>query len=242
MKAGAWVPLGMSCPLDRKPFSTDSRKLISSAGQYLQSNLCGMFFNFCVCVFVVDKPVVCVDVEPVPCTKASMELFDPIYSCGILRPSGHVVKCFHDVYPDYDELRQVNFLITSLSLSIFYIFFDMESVQVFLCSSSRCYRMRTLSTTMWLGERSEGSFCFASSSTCVSEESSVSTKTPLILISVPQSTSTETWSGGQNLCRHAWIHTVQLYKHFDYWSGLPAASLLDTSWSNNDFVILPFTT
>uniref|UniRef100_A0A3Q0SQS4 Cilia- and flagella-associated protein 300 n=1 Tax=Amphilophus citrinellus TaxID=61819 RepID=A0A3Q0SQS4_AMPCI len=46
-------------------------------------------------------------VEPVPCTKVSMELFDPIYSCGILRPTGHVVKCFHDVYPDYDELRQM---------------------------------------------------------------------------------------------------------------------------------------
>ncbi|XP_028255812.1 cilia- and flagella-associated protein 300 [Parambassis ranga] len=55
----------------------------------------------------LDKPVVSVRVEVVPCSKVSMELFDPIYSCGILRPSGHVVKCFHDVYPDYDELRQM---------------------------------------------------------------------------------------------------------------------------------------
>nr|XP_020462635.1 uncharacterized protein C11orf70 homolog isoform X2 [Monopterus albus] len=55
----------------------------------------------------LDKPVVSVDVEVVPCTAVSMELFDPVYSCGILRPSGHVVKCFHDVYPDYDELRQM---------------------------------------------------------------------------------------------------------------------------------------
>ncbi|XP_054461362.1 cilia- and flagella-associated protein 300 [Anoplopoma fimbria] len=55
----------------------------------------------------LDKPVVSVDVEPVQCTKVSMELFDPIYSCGIVRPSGHLVKCFHDVYPDYDELRQM---------------------------------------------------------------------------------------------------------------------------------------
>uniref|UniRef100_A0A3Q2CM94 Cilia- and flagella-associated protein 300 n=1 Tax=Cyprinodon variegatus TaxID=28743 RepID=A0A3Q2CM94_CYPVA len=46
-------------------------------------------------------------VELVPCTKISMELFDPIFSCGILRPSGDVVKCFHDVYPDFDELRQM---------------------------------------------------------------------------------------------------------------------------------------
>lgn len=55
----------------------------------------------------LDKPVVSVDVEPVQCTKVSMELFDPIYSSGIVRPSGHVVKCIHDVYPDYDELRQM---------------------------------------------------------------------------------------------------------------------------------------
>lgn len=91
----------------RKPFITDNRKRISSVGQYLQLNLRGMRLTS-VCLFVVDKPVVSVDVEPVPCTQVSMELFDPIYSCGILRPSGHVVKCFHDVYPDYDELRQVS--------------------------------------------------------------------------------------------------------------------------------------
>lgn len=61
-----------------------------------------------VCVSTVDKPVVSVEVEPVPCTEVSMELFDPIFSCGVLRPSGHVVKCFHDDHPDYDELRQVS--------------------------------------------------------------------------------------------------------------------------------------
>ncbi|XP_074543365.1 cilia- and flagella-associated protein 300 [Halichoeres trimaculatus] len=55
----------------------------------------------------LDRPVVCVDVEQVLCTEVSMKLFDPIYSCGVLRPSGHVVKCLHDVYPDYDELRQM---------------------------------------------------------------------------------------------------------------------------------------
>lgn len=54
----------------------------------------------------VDRPVR-VEVEQVPCTRVSMDLFDPIYSCGVLRASGHMVKCFHDVYPDYDALRQV---------------------------------------------------------------------------------------------------------------------------------------
>ncbi|XP_028317649.1 cilia- and flagella-associated protein 300 isoform X2 [Gouania willdenowi] len=53
-----------------------------------------------------DKPLVSVSVKIIPCTKVSMDLFDPIYSCGILMPSGHVVKCLHDVHPDYDELRQ----------------------------------------------------------------------------------------------------------------------------------------
>lgn len=75
-------------------------------------------------VCVVDEPVVSVDVELVPCTKVSMELFDPIYSCGILRPSGHVVKRFHDVYPDYDELRQVT-LFSPPSVCLSLVFFDM---------------------------------------------------------------------------------------------------------------------
>ncbi|KAM9838184.1 cilia- and flagella-associated protein 300 [Aulostomus maculatus] len=55
----------------------------------------------------LDNAAVCVDVEEVPCTKVSMDLFDPIYSCGIVTPSGRVVKCYHDVHPDYDQLRQM---------------------------------------------------------------------------------------------------------------------------------------
>lgn len=70
-----------------------------------------MLFDCSVCLSVclsADQPAVWVDAQPVPCTTVSMELFDPLYSCGIVRPSGHMVKCFHDVYPDYDELRQVS--------------------------------------------------------------------------------------------------------------------------------------
>ncbi|KAJ0003304.1 hypothetical protein NQD34_008402 [Periophthalmus magnuspinnatus] len=55
----------------------------------------------------LEKPIQSVKVEVVPCSKVSIDLFDPIYSCGIVRPSGHIVKCFHEVYPDYDELRQM---------------------------------------------------------------------------------------------------------------------------------------
>uniref|UniRef100_A0A3P8T694 Cilia- and flagella-associated protein 300 n=1 Tax=Amphiprion percula TaxID=161767 RepID=A0A3P8T694_AMPPE len=64
---------------------------------------------------VAEKPVVSVSVESVPCTQVSMELFDPIYSCGVVKPSGRVVKCFHDVHPDYDELRQVTLRSVCLS-------------------------------------------------------------------------------------------------------------------------------
>ncbi|XP_061653653.1 cilia- and flagella-associated protein 300 isoform X2 [Phyllopteryx taeniolatus] len=55
----------------------------------------------------LEKPVVSVDVEVVPCTKVSMDLLDPIYTCGIVAPSGHIGRCFHDVYPDYDKLREM---------------------------------------------------------------------------------------------------------------------------------------
>ncbi|XP_056302836.1 cilia- and flagella-associated protein 300 [Danio aesculapii] len=48
-----------------------------------------------------------VNVEVVPCTKVSVDIFDPIYSNGILHPSGHIVKCYHEIYPDFDELRML---------------------------------------------------------------------------------------------------------------------------------------
>ncbi|XP_062392052.1 cilia- and flagella-associated protein 300 isoform X1 [Sardina pilchardus] len=48
-----------------------------------------------------------VDVEVIPCSKVSMDIFDPLHSGGVLRPSGHIVKCYHDIYGDFDELRNV---------------------------------------------------------------------------------------------------------------------------------------
>uniref|UniRef100_A0A8C6TG85 Cilia- and flagella-associated protein 300 n=1 Tax=Neogobius melanostomus TaxID=47308 RepID=A0A8C6TG85_9GOBI len=53
------------------------------------------------------KPIESIKVEVVPCSKVSIDLFDPIYSSGIVMPSGHIVNCFHEIYPDYDKLRQV---------------------------------------------------------------------------------------------------------------------------------------
>lgn len=58
-----------------------------------------------------------VNVEVVPCTKVSVDIFDPIYSNGILRPSGHIVKCYHEVIPDFDELRMV-WIILSINLPL----------------------------------------------------------------------------------------------------------------------------
>uniref|UniRef100_A0A3Q4H4E4 Cilia- and flagella-associated protein 300 n=1 Tax=Neolamprologus brichardi TaxID=32507 RepID=A0A3Q4H4E4_NEOBR len=84
--------------------SAQSFSFDHSFSPYSSEKFALIFFS---CVCVADKPMVSVSVEPTPCTKVSMELFDPIYSCGILRPTGHVVKCFHDVYPDSDELRQM---------------------------------------------------------------------------------------------------------------------------------------
>uniref|UniRef100_A0A3Q2CM68 Cilia- and flagella-associated protein 300 n=1 Tax=Cyprinodon variegatus TaxID=28743 RepID=A0A3Q2CM68_CYPVA len=80
---------------------------------------------------VVEKPVVSVSVELVPCTKISMELFDPIFSCGILRPSGDVVKCFHDVYPDFDELRQV--ILTEEDSEHYYVVGKTERKEFLFC-------------------------------------------------------------------------------------------------------------
>ncbi|XP_064838566.1 cilia- and flagella-associated protein 300 isoform X1 [Oncorhynchus masou masou] len=54
-----------------------------------------------------EGEVVCVQAEVVPCSKVSMEMFDPLYSSGIITSSGHINKCFHDTHPDYDLLRQM---------------------------------------------------------------------------------------------------------------------------------------
>ncbi|XP_036379266.1 cilia- and flagella-associated protein 300 [Megalops cyprinoides] len=55
----------------------------------------------------LEREVTKVNVELVPCTKLSMDLFDPLYSHGIVHPSGHIAKCFHEYYADFDELRKM---------------------------------------------------------------------------------------------------------------------------------------
>ncbi|ROL47597.1 hypothetical protein DPX16_13312 [Anabarilius grahami] len=55
----------------------------------------------------LGRDITHVNVEVVPCTKVSVDIFNPIFSNGILRPSGHIVKCYHEVYPDFDELKML---------------------------------------------------------------------------------------------------------------------------------------
>lgn len=58
-------------------------------------------------MFFTGSKITHVDVEVVPCSKVSMDIFDPLNSDGVLRPSGHIVKCYHEVHGDFDELRNV---------------------------------------------------------------------------------------------------------------------------------------
>ncbi|KAG5844317.1 cilia- and flagella-associated protein 300 isoform X1 [Anguilla anguilla] len=55
----------------------------------------------------LGRKVTNVTVETVPCTKISVDMFDPLYSCGIVRPTGHITQCFHEYYADFDELRKM---------------------------------------------------------------------------------------------------------------------------------------
>ncbi|NXU57202.1 CF300 protein, partial [Turnix velox] len=46
----------------------------------------------------------------VPCTQISMSFFDRLYSEGVVRETGHIVKCYDDYYDDIlisDELRKL---------------------------------------------------------------------------------------------------------------------------------------
>ncbi|KFQ42067.1 Uncharacterized protein C11orf70, partial [Nestor notabilis] len=58
----------------------------------------------------------------VPCTEISMSFFDRLYSEGIVRENGDIVKCYDDYYGDIlisDELRKVLLLEDSDHYDIF---------------------------------------------------------------------------------------------------------------------------
>uniref|UniRef100_A0A4W3HR51 Cilia- and flagella-associated protein 300 n=1 Tax=Callorhinchus milii TaxID=7868 RepID=A0A4W3HR51_CALMI len=63
-----------------------------------------------------------VETEAVPCTQLSMTFFDRLYSEGIVRDTGHIAKCYDEVYEDFtiaDKLRQVLLLEDSDDYEIF---------------------------------------------------------------------------------------------------------------------------
>jgi len=50
-----------------------------------------------------------VTADPVNCNAMSMTFFDRLYDNNVVRDSGHIVKCFDDLYEDFiisDELRK----------------------------------------------------------------------------------------------------------------------------------------
>ncbi|XP_074840746.1 cilia- and flagella-associated protein 300 [Carettochelys insculpta] len=58
----------------------------------------------------------------VPCTQVSMSFFDRLYSEGVVRETGNIVKCYDDYYdgiPISDELRKVLLLEDSHHFDIF---------------------------------------------------------------------------------------------------------------------------
>ena len=63
--------------------------------------------EFCHCA---GKEIDGVTVEEVPATVLNMEFFDRLWKCGVVRESGHIVKCFDEVCGDFvisDKLREV---------------------------------------------------------------------------------------------------------------------------------------
>ncbi|NXF91400.1 CF300 protein, partial [Eubucco bourcierii] len=71
-----------------------SLKLLSASGQWT----------------TLGSRVTRVEATLVPCTQISMAFFDRLYSEGVVRESGHIVKCYDDYYDDIliaDELRKV---------------------------------------------------------------------------------------------------------------------------------------
>ncbi|NXR14054.1 CF300 protein, partial [Semnornis frantzii] len=71
-----------------------SLKLLSASGQWT----------------TLGSKVTRVEATLVPCTQISMAFFDRLYSEGVVRETGHIVKCYDDCYDDIliaDELRKV---------------------------------------------------------------------------------------------------------------------------------------
>ncbi|NXC20101.1 CF300 protein, partial [Corythaeola cristata] len=59
---------------------------------------------------IAGSKVTKIEATVVPCTQISMSFFDRLYSEGVVRETGDIVKCYDDYYDDIlisDELRKV---------------------------------------------------------------------------------------------------------------------------------------
>ncbi|NXX91422.1 CF300 protein, partial [Centropus bengalensis] len=66
--------------------------------------------------------VTTIEATEVPCTEISMSFFDRLYSEGLVRENGYIVKCYDEYYDDIlisDELRKVLLLEDSDYYDIF---------------------------------------------------------------------------------------------------------------------------
>ncbi|XP_051500136.1 cilia- and flagella-associated protein 300 [Apus apus] len=83
-----------------------SLKLLSSSGQWT----------------TLGSRVTRIEAAVVPCTQISMSFFDRLYSEGVVRETGIIVKCYDDYYDDIlisDELRKVLLLEDSEHYDLF---------------------------------------------------------------------------------------------------------------------------
>ncbi|XP_053109194.1 cilia- and flagella-associated protein 300 isoform X2 [Hemicordylus capensis] len=88
------------------PSVSSNLKLLSASGQWT----------------TLDTNVRKVDVKNVPCTQMSMSFFDRLYCEGVVRESGHIVKCLDEYHDDIliaDELRKVLLLEDSAHYDLF---------------------------------------------------------------------------------------------------------------------------
>ncbi|KAM9566415.1 cilia- and flagella-associated protein 300 [Guaruba guarouba] len=88
------------------PNVNSSLKLLSASGQWT----------------TLGSKVTKIEATLVPCTEISMSFFDRLYSEGIVRETGDIVKCYDDYYDDIlisDELRKVLLLEDSDHYDIF---------------------------------------------------------------------------------------------------------------------------
>ncbi|NXC39311.1 CF300 protein, partial [Penelope pileata] len=76
------------------PNVNSSLKVLSASGQWT----------------TLGSKVTKIEATVVPCTQTSMSFFDRLYSGGVVRETGHIVKCYDEYYDDIvisDELRKV---------------------------------------------------------------------------------------------------------------------------------------